>query len=242
MRAKTNRIFLFLPFLVGAAAGAAVRRWQLSSAFDSDGLVISGSPSTWVLGILCALLVVLALVLVQRLPKRSGYEENFSSETPEMVISLAAAVLLLAGCAVSLLNEPRGVNLLVQFLGIASALCVAVTARQRYQGVVPKAALHLLPCLYLVVRLIVDFKQWSVDPAVLDYCYTLFASISAMCAVFHLGGFCFSQGRRRTSVFWCFLCVVFSAVSLADGGLSHCLLTAGIGLWAGINGWQLLED
>ena len=242
MRAKTNRTVRFLPFLVGAAAGAALRRWQLSSAFDSEGQVISGSPSTWVLGILCALLVVLALIVVRRLPKRAGYEESFSSEAPEMAISLAAAVLLLAGCALDLMAAPRGANLLVQFLGIASALCIAVTARQRYQGIVPKAALHILPCLYLVVRLIVDFKQWSVDPAVLDYCYTLFASITAMCAVFHLGGFCFSQGRRRTSVFWCLLCVVFSAVSLADGGLSHCLLTGGVGLWAGINGWQLLED
>ena len=242
MRAKNNRISILLPFLIGAVAGAVVRRWQLSSAFDSDGLVISGSPSTWVLGILCALLAVLALLFSRRLTPRGGYEESFSSETPEMVISLVAAVLLLAGCAADLMTEPIGINVLVQFLGIASALCIAVTARQRYQGVVPKAALHMLPCLYLVVRLIVDFKQWSVDPAVLDYCYTLFASISAMCAVFHLGGFCFSQGRRRTSVFWCFLCVVFSAVSLADGGLSHSLLTAGIGLWAGINGWQLLED
>lgn len=242
MSAKTNRISIFLPFLIGAAAAAVVRRWQLSSAFDSDGLMISGSPSTWVLGILCALLTVLALILSHRLAKHSGYEESFSSETPEMVVSLIAAALLLAGCGLSLVTSPSGINVLVQFLGIASALCIAVTARQRYQGVVPKAALHLLPCLYLVVRLIVDFKQWSVDPAVLDYCYTLFASISAMCAVFHLGGFCFAQGRRRTSVFWCLLCIVFSAVSLADGGLSHCLLTGGIGLWAGVNGWQLLED
>lgn len=242
MRAKTNRTFLFLPFLIGAAAGAGIRRWQLSSAFDSEGQVISGSPSTWILGILCALLAVLALIVARRLPKRAEYEESFSSETPEMVISLAAAALLLAGCALDLMAAPQGINLLVQFLGIASALCIGVTARQRYLGIVPKAALHMLPCLYLVVRLIVDFKQWSVDPAVLDYCYTLFASITAMCAVFHLGGFCFSQGRRRTSVFWCLLCVVFSAISLADGGWSHMLLTGGLGLWAGINGWQLLEE
>ena len=242
MTAKTNRIFVFLPFLVGAAAGAAVRLWQLRSAFDGDGLVISGSPSTWVLGILCAALTVLALILARRLTPRSGYEESFSSETPEMILSLVAAALLLAGCCLELLSSPGGLNLLVQFLGIASALCIGVVARQRYMGVVPKTVFHLLPCLYLVVRLIVDFKQWSVDPAVLDYCYTLFASISAMCAVFHLGGFCFSQGRRRTTVFWCLLCVVFSAVSMADGGLSRCLLTGGLGLWAGVNGWELLEE
>lgn len=242
MTAKTNRLTILLPFLVGAVAGAAVRRWQLGSAFDSDGLVISGQPSTWVLGILCAVLTVLALILARRLPKRSGYEESFSSETPEMIVSLAAAALLLAGCALELVAAPDGINLLVQFLGIASALCIGVVARQRYMGVVPKAAFHMLPCLYLVVRLIVDFKRWSVDPAVLDYCYALFASIAAMCAVFHLGGFCFSQGRRRTTVFWCLLCIVFSAVTLVDGGASHMLLAGGLGLWTGVNGWELLED
>ena len=242
MTAKTNRLAFFLPFLAGAAIGAAVRRWQLHTAFDGDGLVISGSPSTWVLGILCAALAVLALILVRRLPKRCGYAESFSSETPEMIVSLAAAALLLAGCCLELVSAPGGINAIVQFLGIASALCMGFVARQRYMGVVPKAAFHMLPCVYLVVRLIVDFKRWSVDPAVLDYCYALFASITAMCAVFHLGGFCFSQGRRRTTVFWCLLCVVFSAVTLADGGLSNALLSGGLGLWAAVNGWELLEN
>ena len=37
-----------------------------------------------------------------------------------------------------------------------------------------------------MVKLILDFKRWSVDPAVLDYCFALFAAIAAMCAVFHL--------------------------------------------------------
>ncbi len=241
MRAKTNRIPVFLITAAGAAAGFLLRRWQLGSAYDEAGLMVSGQASTWVLGIACALLTVFLIGICRRLEPRCTYLESFSSGKPEMAVSLTAAALLLAGNALALSAAPRGAGLAVSFFGILSALCMAATAVQRFRGVVPSAVLHIAPCLYLVIKLIVDFKRWSVDPAVLDYCYELFAAIAAMCAVYHLGGFCFDKGRRRISAFWCMACLVFSAVSLADGGLSHGLLIGGLGLWAAVNGWQLFE-
>ena len=243
MESKTNRPAVLAFTAVGAVAGFLLRRWQLHSAFDEAGLVIRGSASSWVLGIVCAVLVVALAFLSRRLPRKSGYEESFSSGMPEMLISVIAAVLLLAGSALELLHGTTGkLALVVHFLGVCSALCILVTAMQRYRGVVPPVAVHILPCLYLVIKLIADFKQWSVDPAVLDYCFELFAAIAAMCAIYHLGGFCFDKGGRRISVFWCLSCLVFSVVALADGGLTHTLLIGGVGLWAGVNGWQLLED
>lgn len=242
MRAKTNRLPILALTLLGAAAGLILRRWQLQSAFDEAGLILSGSAATWVLGIFCVLITAVLALTAAQLFRRGTYMESFSSGQMEMVISVCAAALILAGCAMALLAQPSGGNLMLNFLGILSALCIGATAMQRYHGTVPSIALHLVPCLYLVIKLIVDFKQWSVDPAVLDYCYHLFAAISTMCAVFHLGGFCFGRGRRRITTFWCLTSLVFSAIALADGGLSRCLLLGGMGLWTGINGWQLLED
>ena len=242
MNESTNRRLVLILTLAGAIAGFFLRRWQLQSAFDEAGLVLRGSAATWALGTLC-LVCVVALVLFSRgLARKGGYEESFSSGMPEMLISVAAAAMLLAGSALEVAGGVRGLDLAVHFLGVCSALCILVTAIRRYRGVVPPTAVHILPCLYLVLKLIVDFKQWSVDPAVLDYCYELFAAIAAMCAVYHLGGFCFGKGGRRISVFWCLTCLVFSTISLADGGLTHSLLIGGMGLWAAVNGWQLLED
>ena len=242
MSGTTNRRLVLILTLAGAIAGFFLRRWQLQSAFDQDGLVLRGSAATWALGTLCLVWTVGLAVFARGLERRSGYEESFSSGLPEMLLSVGAAATVLVGSALEVAGGVRGLDLAVQFLGVCSALCILVTALRRYRGVVPPAAVHILPCLYLVLKLIVDFKQWSVDPAVLDYCYELFAAIAAMCAVYHLGGFCFGKGGRRISVFWCLTCLVFTAVSLADGGLTHTLLFGGMGLWAAVNGWQLLED
>lgn len=242
MRAKTNRLSILIFTAAGAAVGFALRRWQLASAFDEAGLVLPGSPSVWLLGVFCALMAAGLALVCSGLRPRGDYESSFSSGTPELVVSAAAAAAILLGCAMELMNKPGSVQTIVGFLGIAAALCVAVTAVQRCRGIVPSIALHVTPCIYLVVKLIVDFKRWSVDPAVLDYCYELFAAIAVMCAVYHLGGFCYGKGKRRTSAFWCLAGALFSAVSLADGGVSHTLLAGGLGIWAAINAWQLLED
>ena len=242
MRAKTNRLAVGVLALVGAVGGLILRRWQLNTAFDSDGLVVSGAVSTWVLGIFCALVTLLLALICCRLSRRSEYTASFSSGQPELVISLIAAALWLAGSGAALMAQPSGANLVVSFLGILSAFCVGATAVLRFRGTVPPVAIHAAPCIYAVVKLIVDFKQWSVDPAVLDYCYELFAAISLMCALYHLGGFCFDRGQRRLSVFWCLMCVVFSAVALASGSMTSRLLLGGTCCWAAVNSWQLLEE
>ncbi len=242
MRAKTNRTRILVLVLLGAAVGLILRRWQLAAAYDEAGMILPGSVSTWVVSIFSAAAAAALAIGVLRLPKRGEYEECFSSGRPEMVISVAAAVLVVLGCGLELMRGPTAVRLLVGFLGIVSGLCFAVTAMQRYNGTIPRPAVHLLPCVYLVLQLIVDFKQWSVDPAIQDYCYDLFAAIAAMCAVFHLGGFCVGYGRRRLATFWCLACVIFSAISLTDGTLGRGLLVGGLGLWTGINAWQLLEE
>ena len=241
MRANTKRLPFFFVMLAGAAVGFVLRRWQLRTAYDSSGLVISGSLSTWVLGIFSLLITLFFLWTARRLPRKTEYSAAFPTGRAELAVSLAAAALLLAGCVCSLMSDLSGFNLAVQFLGILSAFCILATAVLRFRGSVPAPLIHMTPCIYLVVRLIVDFKRWSADPAILDYCYELFAAIAAMCAVYHLGGFCFGRGQRRLGVFWCMACVVFSAVALADGGLTRSLLLCGLGLWAGVNGWQLLE-
>lgn len=240
MRAKSNRTPIAALTLAGAAAGFVLRCWQLGRFFSQG--VRHTPASVWALGVLSAVVVAALALLSSTLKKRSDYRSAFSSEAPVLAVSAAAAALVLAGSLMALLAQPYGIQLILGFFGIAAALCFAATAILRYRGTVPSAGLHMVPCIYLVVKLILDFKHWSVDPAVLDYCFALFAAIAAMCAVFHLGGFCYGKGRRRLSIFWCLTAVFFSAVSLADGGAAHSLLTGGLGLWAGINGWQLLED
>lgn len=240
MRAKTNRnVILYL--LIGASAiGFLLRYWQQTAAFDEAGLVISGSPSVWALSIFALIVTVLIAVLARSAKPRSVYTETFSSGAPETAVTVLGGALLLAGCAAAMVQGQR--TMPVTVLGIAGAVAMAVIGLQRYRGVVPPAVVHLIPCAYLIVALIVDFRRWSVDPTVLDYCFDLFAAIGAVCAMVNLMGFCFDKGRRRETLFWCLAGCFFSLVAMGDLGLVRCLTTGGLALFLGVNAWQLLED
>lgn len=240
MRAKTNRKLILYLLIAAGAAGFLLRRWQLATAFDEEGLVIGGSPSIWVLAVFALIVTVLLAVMALGLRRRSVYTECFSSGTPETVLTVASAVLVLAGCILAMVWGQR--TAVVTALGVAAALSMAVIGMQRYRGVVPSAAIHLIPSAYLILALIVDFRRWSVDPTVLDYCYDLFAAIGAVCAMVNLMGFCFDKGRRRETVFWCLAGCFFSMVALGGLGVVHCLTTGGLAVFLGVNGWQLLED
>lgn len=234
MNSKISRLPAMGFVLFGAIAGFFLRGWELSDPYNS-----------WGFGLVCLVLAICALALVfmsRDLVKRSEYESCFSSGLLELLVSVAAALLLLIGNAMKLMQNPAGTNLLVCFLGIIATLCIAVTAAERYRGVKPMLALHIIPCLYLVVKLIFDFRIWSVDPDITDYCFNLFASISAMCATYHMGGFCFDEGNRQLTAFWCLVSVIFSAVASANATLVSVLLYGGMALWLFINAWQLLEE
>jgi len=242
MKQSSHRLAPALVTAVGAIAGFVLRRWQLQTAFNAAGQAMPGHSSSLFLAVACAAATVLLALLSIRLEPRGGYEETFSSGTPELVFSAAAALAMLLCNALSLFNRPSGLWFAMGFFGLLAGFCIALSAAQRYRGTVPPLALHILPCAYLTLRLIFTFKSWSVDPVVQDYCYDLFASIAAMLATYHLGGFCLDRGQRRLCAFWCLTGTVFAAVALAGAALEARLLFAATGLWCAVNGWQLLED
>lgn len=242
MKKNIRQIVPALAVLAAALLGFALRCWQLGPGLDITGRLKAGHPSGTVLGVFCAVVAVVLVFLSRRLETKGAYTEAFSSGAAVMAVSAAAAILLVFSAALSLITGHTGLQLLIGALGLLSGLCIAVTAAQRFRGVVPPLAMHIIPCVYLAARLIFIFKRWSVDPVVQDYCYSLFASIAAMCAVYHLGGFCLNQGQRRRSVFWCLAGVVFSAVALPGPGTAQRLFYGAMLLWCAANAWQLLED
>lgn len=240
MRAKINRKRILCLLIAAGAAGFLLRRWQLLTAFDEEGLVLSGSPSIWVLAVFAVIITVLLAVTSMGLHRRSIYTESFSSGTPEMGLTVCSAAMVLAGSILAMVWGER--TAILTAFGVAAALSMAVIGMQRYRGVVPSAAIHLIPCAYLILALIVDFRRWSVDPTVLDYCYDLFAAIGAVCAMVNLMGFCFDKGRRRETVFWCLAGCFFAITAMGGLGVVRCLTTGGLAVFLGVNAWQLLED
>lgn len=243
-----GRPLLFGGTLVLSVVCFALRRLQLSRGYDVSGLPVSGSVWTILLCTLSALGVLALLFVCGGLAKRESFARCFPPCRVCFLVSAAAAAALLVGSGVDVvaaIPAPGGaldvLAILPGFFGILAALCVFLAAVGRMKGARPLSALYLIPFFFLAVRLIVDFKGvWSSDPAILDYCFDLFAMLAAMTATYHLAGFCYDRGRRARTTFWCLTGALFSVLSLADGGLSACLRYGSLALWLLVNAWQLL--
>lgn len=83
----------------------------------------------------------------------------------------------------------------------------------------------------VTLQLFRDFRHWEINPAILDYCFSLFAMIAFMLASYHAGAFSFERGARRRLAFYLLLGVLFGAISLAGAQLPELLIYAGSVFW-----------
>lgn len=247
MGKSLGRVPVLCGTLVLAVLGFFLRRQQLITGFDPVGL--PAGQGVWALVILCVLALAAFLAVSLQKQGRAGFGDNFPQSLMVVLLSVPAAGLLIAGnvtvlTAVAPMATPMN-QMLTRFtaiLGIASGLCFVGAAAGQYKGKKAAPALYLLPVVYYILQMIFNFKSWSTDPIILDYCFKLFSLIAVMLAVFHVSGFVFESGKRRVTIFLCLAGVFFSAVALADGGAAHVLQTGGSLLWLLAGSWQLLGE
>ena len=219
------------------AAGAMVvyllRHVQLQTQLDATGRIMAGAgrgPLTWICLGLTLLIGAYAFLL-------STKDTMKNASLPAMVATLAAAFFMILGSAVSMKS-----GVFMALCGIATAVCWVIIALTRQQNKMPSVILFMLPALFGALQLIVRFRDWSRDPLLMDYCFELLASISVTCATFHLGGFSIGRCRRRMSIFFCMIGVLFCAVAMAGRGVLSVLSSLGSGVWLLANLWLVLDE
>lgn len=181
-------------------------------------------------------------LLFYGLPGRTEYFETFSSDTLWMIISLLGGLGVMGGNGYALVTGSGDIDKIVAMAGIVAGIAICAVAVARYKGEVLHYAIHILPCLSLVVKLIVEFRQWSVDPTIMDYLFRQLAVIAAMAANLHITGYCFQLGKRRTTAFLTLCATIFTGAALVGTSVAQSLVTAGMGLWMFANLGQVLED
>lgn len=247
MKRSTVSVFVLLTTLFGALALTALRYYQLSHCMDGNGLLIPGSRVAWGFVALGVFLIAALVVLIVRLDKSVGTDVNLHGSLIWNLLSAAAAAAFMAACAYYSTKAPLSdrLHLILYTVGVAIGALLVISDAVRLCGKRSSMILLLLPALFLAVRLIFDFKEWSCDPNVIDFSFKLLASVTAMLACFNLSGFPIRMGKKRTTIFMCMLAFAFSVMSVADYLLGWChfremALYAAIGLWCFINGLMLL--
>ena len=213
--------------VVCGGAGFALRRWELSTAFEAGtGLPIPGAAATLALaGFSVLTAAVLALLCRGKYPAFSGYGPAFRAKgnTLYAMAGILAAFLLLGGGALMLTGPVLGgelvyTRLITGALAVAAGLCAAVTVRDNYRGTqVPKYSFRLLmPAYAFCVWLIAAYQVRAGDPVRLDYVYELFAIIASLLGLYCTASFSFERGRPFLTCLFSLLGAYFSLVTLAD--------------------------
>lgn len=226
--------------IFAALCGSALRTWSLHAGTDASGLP-TNHVSHMVFIAASLVFVVLFLGLAIRSPGRSGRYLVLQHGSSGFVLSLIAAGLILVGTCLefteALLAGPGLSAPIMCLMGLLGSICCIIVAVFRRRGANPWPVTELIPILYLIVKLIFNFKNWSIDPIILDYCVILFALIFVLLAFHRTGGFVFDQGKPRAALFYALCAVYFSAAAMMDGMADLSLST--LVTYCGFLVWQL---
>lgn len=229
MKLLTGARTMLVATVLTAAAGFFLRRYVLAGG------------SAVALIVLSAVLAAAALAGCLRLPRQPQFAALFRRSLLDAVLSVAGGVLMGVG-GFLMLAQSSGVQRIPGVLALLAAACLVLAALRRSAGETPSPWIYVVAVLFYVVKLFCDFRRWMVDPALLDYCFWLFAAISFMLTTFHTAQFCFDLGKRRTLAFFALTGVYFGIISLADLRGSDALLCGGSTLWMLACAWQALRS
>ncbi len=222
---------LWLPaaVLVAGEAGLMLRLWLLTAGVDDRGLIPNGHPAQSLLWILTALLLALLLVGTRRLLEGTKYSFNFPPSPLRALGCLLGSVSIGVSSALELQVYPDALSVLSCSLGFAAAASLLYIAWCRYAGKQPVVVFHGIAALYLMLRLVSQYRHWSADPQLLDYCFQLLSTVCLMLACYQRAAFDAGCGDRRAYVLFHLSSVFFCCLSLVD--MSSILFYLGTGIW-----------
>lgn len=220
-----------LVVILGGILSAASRLCMLLYGVDDRGLPIFNHPAT--LAYLASGVGLLLVLLALSLKEAGQTEKAIVYSKGEYILSLLGVCEIVVG-AVALLADAGTEKLLWAVLAGIAAGAMLFSARGRFRGkMLPPA--ELVPVIYLVLLLIVNFKSWSTDPIILDYCDLLFGLCFVVLAFYGSAGACFGQGSVRKTLFFSGAAAILSAssivTSLIKGNLFEGLFYLGYILW-----------
>lgn len=248
MKQSTRAVLALLTAVLGAIALTGLRYYQLWRCMDENGLLIPGSRVAWGFVALIVIGVAALVLLLVDTDRAPGTERCFITGILPKLCSALAAAGFMAGCAISSMNTQLGdtAHTVIFTVGVVCGALLVISDALRIMGRRSNFLLLLIPSVFLAAKLVIDFKNWSVDPNVIHFCFKLLASVTVMLACFNLAGFPLDLGKKRTTIFLCLLAFAFSAMTAADFilqrscPLGEFLIYICLGVWCLVNGLILL--
>lgn len=222
---------IFLPhFILGAGGiGVLLRTWLVLGGTDDKGLLKAGHPAAILLWILTAAVLAVLILLTRHLVKAPKYSFNYPSS---IVGGIGVGIAALGIFITSLEELSSGGDILVSVCAGMGLVCTSVLALiglSRWKGYRFSVLLHSFVCLYMMLHLVCQYRQWSSEPQLMTYCFQLFCLVSLMLSVFYRTCFDAGIGNRRPLAISHLAAVYFGL--LAIPGSSNWIYYLSMSIW-----------
>lgn len=254
---KRYALFPILTLICGGMA-FFLRFLQFQNGFEANGLPISGNPPGLLLLLLLALSIILPLFLRNMLPADDpktppAFPDAFAVPDAVFLTPAVMGLFLLAASGVldlllAFSDRMQRDPLLFGVMSILSALCLfsGIPAFRKKETSLMNPPISpdsdhpddsdsrsignrfLVPVVCSVIRLVLVYRQDSMNPALMGYYTEILALMFLALALFRLSSFAFQIGQTRRFVLYSIPAAVLCAAVLAEGHpLSTTLFYAG---------------
>lgn len=219
--------------LAAGGVGLALRAILYATGTDEKGLLMAGHWAGISLTVLTLAVVAGLFVLTRPIKGPEEYPDAFPVSIWGGAGALAAGLCTLISAVTGFSAVTDTIGLLVQILGLIAGAGLILTGLCRSLGAKPNFLLHTALCLYFAVRMVSQYRSWSSDPQLMDYCFYLCAFVCLMLTAYQFAAFDAGFGSHRSLWFTGLLGVYFCCLSLS--GPQDVIFILACGIWAFTN-------
>lgn len=203
-----------------------LRSLLYATAIDQKGLLTAGHWCTWSILILSGLILGILLLTTRKIQGSADSARSFLSGSSSL---LAACVIFQRSLSVYSVAGDR-LNLIAALSGFAAALALLAVGICRIMGAKPNFLCHSAVSVFFALQLVSQYRNWSSDPQLIDYCFYLAAFICLMFTAYFLAGFDANIGNHRGMIFASMAATYFCCLALPESGDVPLLISCA--LWA----------
>lgn len=215
----------FMPLVMAGlgVVGFLLRKGLYGVALDAKNLLVDGHPLQWLLFLVTAAAIVLAVMC-------DGSREGLGHGN---IPTAAGYLVLAAGVLMSVLPQGfdgTGLTRMRNILGILTSLAMVLGAVQRFRG---RQVFFLVPglgCVFFAVHMVSCYQGWSSNPQIQDYLYTLLSSVALMLFAYQQSALAADCGSRKLRNIFGSLSVFFGITALS--GTEYPLIYLSGSIWA----------
>lgn len=213
--------------------GLALCSWLYGAGTDAKGLLDSGHIANYLLWPVCIAAPLLLFWQTRQIRSRGRYGDRFPADRVGAVGYWIGAVGILVTGFADLMKQPDLLGVLSGVLGLLCFPALLLGGWYRLNGSRPSFVIHVVPCLHFTLRLLCQYRLWSADPQLQDYCFQLLAGMGLMLFSYHRAAFDVNMGKYRFYVLTGLLTVFFCCVALPTS--TEKLFFSASGIWVATN-------